>query len=111
MKYATAPERKRVLTQTLDARTLPEIEAATQALRAWVQQNPEDVGIVEALEGLSLMRDIAEEQEAERARARRVAVYCEGRKWRGRRSLRMTKSPRQAFGSDAFRVYFRSEVL
>lgn len=74
MKYATDPERKRVLTQTLDARTLPEIEAATQALRAWVRQNPDDIGIVEAFEGLSLMRDIAEEQEAERVSSRREAI-------------------------------------
>ena len=60
------PERKCILKQVLDARTLPEIDAATETLRAWVRRNPADVGIVEAFEGLSLLHDIAEEQEAER---------------------------------------------
>jgi hypothetical protein len=72
MKHNTTimahPERQRILDQALDARTLVEIEKATQALREWVRCHPEDVGIQEAFEGLALMRDIAEEQEAERAR-------------------------------------------
>jgi hypothetical protein len=60
------PGRQRVLNLALDARTLPEIEAATQELRTWLREHPEDVGMPEAFEGLSLLRDIAEEQEAER---------------------------------------------
>ena len=67
MNIADNPERKRILNQVLDARTIPEIDAATEILRAWVRRNPDDVGIVEAFGGLSLLRDIAEEQEAERA--------------------------------------------
>ena len=57
-----------------DARTLPEITTATRELREWVRQNPEDVGIREAFEGLSLMRDIAEEQEAERGQSNQSPV-------------------------------------
>jgi len=63
--FADNPERERILDQALDARTLPGIATATQELREWVRQNPADVGIREAFEGLSLMRDIAEKQEAE----------------------------------------------
>jgi hypothetical protein len=65
MTLVDNPERKRILKQVLDARSLPEIDAATETLRVWVRRNPEDAGIVEAFEGLSLMRDIAEEQAAE----------------------------------------------
>lgn len=74
MNFPDNPERERVLDQALDARSLPEIATATRELREWVRQNPEDVGIREAFEGLSLMRDIAEEQEAERAHPKRATV-------------------------------------
>lgn len=74
MNFADNPERERILDRALDARTLPEIAIATHELREWVRQNPEDFGIREALEGLSLMRDIAEEQEAERLHANREIV-------------------------------------
>lgn len=59
-------ERQHILGQALDARTLAEIEIATRDLREWIRCNPTDTGITEAFEGLSLMRDIAEDQEAER---------------------------------------------
>lgn len=74
MKFSDDPERERILDQVLDARTLPEIADATQELRGWLRQNPEDTGIREAFEGLSLMRDIAEEQEAERTHESRQPV-------------------------------------
>ncbi len=74
MNFAEHPERERILDQALDARTLPEIATATRKLREWVQQKPGDTGIREAFEGLSLMQDIAEEQEAERAHSRRGTV-------------------------------------
>ena len=74
MNFADHPERERILDQVLDARTLPEIAVATRELREWVRQNPDDIGIREAFEGLSLMQDIAEEQEAERAHAGREVV-------------------------------------
>ena len=68
LDFINAPERQRIITQALDARTLAEIDAATRELREWVRCHPSDVGIREAFEGLSLMRDIAEEQEAERTK-------------------------------------------
>lgn len=74
MKFANNPERERILDQALDARTLPEIAKATQNVREWVRQNPDDVGITEVFEGLSLMRDIAEDQEAECACSHTTAV-------------------------------------
>ncbi len=74
MNFADNPGRERILDQALDARTLPEIAVATRELREWVRQNPDDIGIREAFEGLSLMHDIAEEQEAECAHSRREAV-------------------------------------
>jgi hypothetical protein len=74
MNFTDNPERERILDQALDARTLPEIATATQELRGWVRQNPADVGIREAFEGLSLMRDIAEEQEVERSHTSREVV-------------------------------------
>ena len=74
MNFADHPERERILDQALDARTLPENAVATRELRGWIQQNPDDIGIREAFEGLSLMHDIAEEQEAECAHSRREAV-------------------------------------
>lgn len=78
MKFAGNPERKRILDQALDARTLPEIAFATRELQEWVRQNPEDIGIREAFEGLSLMQDIAEEQEAERVHPKRDAIAAYG---------------------------------
>ena len=56
--------RQRVLEQALRARTLPEIEAATDELHQWVSAHPDDLGIVDAFEQLSLMEDIAYEQES-----------------------------------------------
>ena len=70
MNFAGNPERERILDQALDARTLPQIAVATQELREWVRQNPADTGIREAFEGLSLVQDIAEEQEAEREQSK-----------------------------------------
>jgi len=66
MQFANNPERECILDQVLDARTLPEIAAVTELLREWLRLNPSDTGIREAFGGLSLMRDIAEEQKAER---------------------------------------------
>ena len=74
MNFVDNLERERILDQALDARTLPEIAVAPQELREWVRQNPQDVGIREVFEGLSLMQDIAEEQAAERTYSSREAV-------------------------------------
>ena len=57
--------REQVTTQVLRARTLPEVFAAQQALRDWIRAHPEDEGMRDGFEQLSMMQDIAEEQEAE----------------------------------------------
>lgn len=64
--FLNLPERECLVNQVLDARAIAEIDVAAQALREWLRRYPEDTGIREGFEGLSLMRDIAEEQEAER---------------------------------------------
>ena len=79
LNFADLPERERILDQVLDARTLPEIATAIELLRDWVRQNPADTGIREAFEGLSLMRDIAHEQEAEMKQASRELAGSRGR--------------------------------
>lgn len=65
MNYRDNPERKRVLHQALRARTLADIANATCELKTWVNAHPDDIGIVDAFEQLSLMEDCAREREAE----------------------------------------------
>jgi hypothetical protein len=62
MRYSEMPERQHILTQALDATTLSEIETATRELKQWVAAHPDDLGIVDAFEQLSLMEDIAHEK-------------------------------------------------
>jgi hypothetical protein len=58
--------RDRLTWQVLSATTLPEIAAAKQALRDWIAAYPEEAPYMrDGFEQLSLMQDIAEEQEAE----------------------------------------------
>ena len=57
-----------------DARTEGRSQWATCELWEWLRRNPTNTGIREAVEGLSLMQDIAEEQEAERTRESRQPV-------------------------------------
>jgi hypothetical protein len=63
MRYSQNAERQRILLQALDATTLCEIDEATRELKRWVQSHPDDLGIVDAFEQLSLMEDIARENE------------------------------------------------
>ena len=52
--------------QVLGAKTLPKVLAAQQALREWIKTYPEErEWMRDGFEQLSLMQDIAEEQEAE----------------------------------------------
>ncbi|MBV9849674.1 MAG: hypothetical protein JO250_08295 [Armatimonadetes bacterium] len=69
MKSQLDDLRDRLSDQVLDATTLPEIHAAQQALRAWIKEHPEDEGMRDGFEQLSLMQDIAEQEEAEGARS------------------------------------------
>ncbi len=68
MKSDTEIARELLTEQVLDATTLAEIHAARQALREWIKAHPEDEGMGDAFEQLSLLQDIAEEQETERQR-------------------------------------------
>ena len=57
MNYQDNPERDRLTRQILSADTLPEIHAAQAALRLWRERYPEDWGILDAGEQLSLIKD------------------------------------------------------
>ena len=61
MNYINDPKRKLLISQVLSATTMPEIEEAIHALQEWVREHPDDRGIVDGFEQLSLMQDIAEE--------------------------------------------------
>jgi len=64
---STAQTAREALTeQVLDATTLAEVLTAQRALQEWIKAHPEDEGMSDAFEQLSLMQEIAEEQEAER---------------------------------------------
>lgn len=63
MSYSQDPERQRILIQALDATTLCEIDVATRELKQWVRDHPDDLGIVDSFEQLSLMEDTARDQE------------------------------------------------
>lgn len=57
MGYKDNPERERLTRQILSAITLPEVLAAKAALRRWREQYPEDWGILDAGEELSVLED------------------------------------------------------
>lgn len=57
MNYQDNPERERLTQQILSADTLPEVHAAQAALRRWRERYPEDWGILDAGEQLSLIED------------------------------------------------------
>ena len=59
-------EARKLLThQVLSARLLPEIEAARQALREWLQTYPEEKGMRAGFEQLAQMQEIGEMMESE----------------------------------------------
>jgi hypothetical protein len=59
--------REQLTRQVLGANTLPEVEAAQKALREWIQAYPEERDRMrDGFEQLSLLQDIAEEEEARR---------------------------------------------
>ena len=61
--------REQVTKRVLSARTLPEIFSAQQLLRDWIRTHPEEEGMRDGFEQLSLMQDIAEQEAAERDQA------------------------------------------
>lgn len=74
MNYAEHPEREHILDQALKARTFSEIVTATREMDQWVEDHPDDLGILDAYEVLENMKEIAEFQQAERERATRTEV-------------------------------------
>lgn len=60
------PGRKQLINQVLSATSLTEVNAAMNALDRWMEQHPDDIGIVDGYEMLENMQEIAEAQEAER---------------------------------------------
>ena len=62
--------RERLITQVLGARTLLEIAGATQALTVWLEGHPDEQGMADGFEQISMMRDIAQEAAGASAEAR-----------------------------------------
>ena len=58
--------RELVTRKVLSARSLPDVREAQQVLRDWIKAHPEDEGMRDGFEQLSLMQDIAEEEQAQR---------------------------------------------
>jgi len=58
----TETAREAVTKVVLSARALPDVLKAQQVLRAWVKAHPEDEGMRDGFEQLSLMQDIVEEE-------------------------------------------------
>ena len=54
--------RERLTNQVLDATTLEDIHTARRTLRGWVEAHPEEEGMSDAFEQLSLLEDIALEE-------------------------------------------------
>lgn len=54
------PKRERLIRQVLGARTLPAIAEASQALRQWMQERPDDQGMRDGFEALAMMQEIQE---------------------------------------------------
>ncbi len=68
-------DRERLTNQVLDATTLDEIHAAQRLLRDWIKRYPEEEGMSDAFEQLSLLEDIALE-EAKPPAERAVWLYA-----------------------------------
>ncbi len=65
MSYTEHPERERILNQALRARTYLEIATATREMDQWVDDHPDDLGVIDAYEVLENMQEIAEFQQEE----------------------------------------------
>lgn len=64
MNHLDDPAREPLIHQILRADTLPEVHAAQAALRQWRQRYPDDSGIVDGGEQLSLMEDALMEDDS-----------------------------------------------
>ena len=68
-------DRERLTNQVLDATTLEEIYSARNLLRDWISMYPEEEGMSDTFEQLSLLEDIALE-EAKPAAERAAWLYA-----------------------------------
>ena len=75
LTLARAIDRERLTNQVLDATTLEEIYSARTLLRDWILMYPEEEGMSDAFEQLSLLEDIALE-EAKPAAERATWLYA-----------------------------------
>lgn len=66
MSFANDTQRARILESVLYATSAEEVSQATQMLDRWLDQHPDDLGIVDGYELLANLQDAAEEQEAAR---------------------------------------------
>lgn len=57
-----ALSREHITKLVLSAHSLPDVLKAQQVLRAWIEKHPEDEGMRDGFEQLSLMQNIAEEE-------------------------------------------------
>ena len=55
--------REQVLEQVLSANTLPEIAAAKQILRRWLEKHPEEVGMRAGFEQLYTIQEMIESEQ------------------------------------------------
>ena len=55
MNYGNDMEREQIVSRAMAARTLPEIEAAAQAIQEWMRAHPNDLNIEDALEPLAML--------------------------------------------------------
>jgi len=74
MKYAKDEERNRIIHQALRATALDEVTLATREMDQWVDDHPDDLGIIDAYEVLENMKEIAGFQQAERGRETQTEV-------------------------------------
>ncbi len=54
-----------LITQILSARTLPQVAAATEALRRWLKEHPNETGLEDGFGQLAMMVEAAKMDEAE----------------------------------------------
>ena len=66
--------RECLIDQVLGATTLDEITSARQALRDWIKAYPEEDGLRDGFEQLSLMEDAANMQEVQRRQLKEKAA-------------------------------------
>ena len=74
MKYADDEERNRIARQAMRATKMAEVILAPRELDQWVDDHPDDLGIIDAYEILENMKEIAEDQQPERSREARTEV-------------------------------------